>query len=295
LIGGGISYVSGGLNHGDWFNGKAAFNLYNGASSSVAGYNTGLIVTAATGGCVVCGYAAGSLVGSGVSDLNNGVANNLSGGKIGNSFSNSSLGVGPASYTFGGGQGSGFNFATPDQWDSPAGIFNSSLTILSYAGAASSAYGTYGSYERGSLGFQNPFNANSQWSLVGDLKNFKAQSQSSFQAANNAVEKLYNNIKQNFDLKLEVKAAEDPRLDGRHSNFQVHNGKVIRYETKIPQSNPQNPNSWETQLRFDGTGRGHFNKTLQQYIQTPHVHDPLVPGGVRFPVPGELPEGYQLD
>jgi len=213
ILGAGISYVGGGLNHGDWFNGQAAFNLYNGASSSLAGYNTGLVVTAATGGCFVCGYVAGSAVGSGESALNNGVANFLSDGKIGTSFSNTTLGVGPASYTFGDGAGNGFNFATPDKWNSPADIFNSSMTVLSYAGAASSAYGTYGSYARGSLGFQNPFNSSSQWSLVnkegnlspswtnqGQLNNFASQSSQSIQAANQLVQKAYNSVKDNVSF-----------------------------------------------------------------------------------------------
>lgn len=44
--------------------------------------------------------------------------------------------------------------------------------------------------------------------------------------------------------------------------------------------------------RFDGTGRGHYNKAMGQEVPTPHVNDPSCPGGVRPPFPNEFPAGY---
>jgi hypothetical protein len=81
-------------------------------------------------------------------------------------------------------------------------------------------------------------------------------------------------------------------VEGAHSVFKTHNGKVIHYETRIPQTNLKNPNPFETVKRFDGTGRGHFNKTTQQNVPTPHIHDPKAPGGVRAPLSDELPLGF---
>ena len=57
--------------------------------------------------------------------------------------------------------------------------------------------------------------------------------------------------------------------------------KVTHYETYRPQTNFQNPNSWESVLRYNGIGKGHTNKIFEIKIETPHMHDPLCPGGVR--------------
>jgi RHS repeat-associated protein len=80
---------------------------------------------------------------------------------------------------------------------------------------------------------------------------------------------------------------------GAHTTFETDaNGKVTHYETKVPQTNPQNPNPWQSVKRFDGEGKGHFNKATQQKVETPHVHEPQAPGGVRVPKSNELPKGY---
>jgi RHS repeat-associated protein len=82
-----------------------------------------------------------------------------------------------------------------------------------------------------------------------------------------------------------------PEAIGAHSTFRTdpQSGRVTHYETRRPQSNPQNPNLWETVKRYDATGKAHFNKATQQYVPTPHVHDPTAPGGVRLPTPDEIP------
>lgn len=66
-------------------------------------------------------------------------------------------------------------------------------------------------------------------------------------------------------------------------------GKITHYEEFQPQSNPRNPNKWESVKRVDATGKGHFNKATQQKVETPHVHDPKAPGGVRPARPDEIP------
>ena len=86
-------------------------------------------------------------------------------------------------------------------------------------------------------------------------------------------------------------ACTSPEPSGPHSTFRrdPQTGKVTHYETKQPQTNPQNPNPWETVKRYDGTGKPHFNKSTQRYVPTPHVHDPSTPGEVRPATPDEIP------
>lgn len=283
IIGGAFSYVGGGLNNGDWFNATALYNVYNGASSAVGGYNVGLVTTAATGGCFVCGYAAGSLAASGISSLNGMAANAISGGGVGSP--NATLGVGPASYTFGGDQGGGFNFSTPNKWDSPADIFNSSMTALSYAGAAGSVYGTYGSFERGTLGFQNPFTTNSQWSLMnGDgqlsLRNFKNQSNQSFQAANASVQDAYGDFKKwsGFDLKLDMRATnsgirgEDLRMTEtvlKHTDRPFYNSSLTMDEIMRSGPGSPDPGGFPGGLRWDAPGAYNGSSGTWQFVVDP--------------------------
>ena len=86
----------------------------------------------------------------------------------------------------------------------------------------------------------------------------------------------------------------DPLAIGEHTVFRrnpVTNG-VTHYETFRLQTNPRNPNFWESVIRFDGNSlhpHAHYNKVLKQDIYTPHVHDPLAPGGVRIPKFLEIP------
>ncbi|NJL72233.1 MAG: hypothetical protein HC888_11950 [Candidatus Competibacteraceae bacterium] len=41
-------------------------------------------------------------------------------------------------------------------------------------------------------------------------------------------------------------------------------GKVTHYETRIPQTNPRNPNPWQVEKRVDVVGDPHYNKVLKQ-------------------------------
>ncbi len=80
--------------------------------------------------------------------------------------------------------------------------------------------------------------------------------------------------------------------EGSHTTLKVdpQTGKVTHYETWQPQSNPRNPNPWESVKRYDATGGAHYNKATKVDVVTPHVHDPATPGGVRAPLPEEMPE-----
>ena len=78
--------------------------------------------------------------------------------------------------------------------------------------------------------------------------------------------------------------------NGPHTRFCTHGetGKITHYETYRPQTNPRNPNPWESVRRYDVNGE-HFNPVLKKYIQAPHMHDPYFPGGIRPVNPWELP------
>ena len=83
----------------------------------------------------------------------------------------------------------------------------------------------------------------------------------------------------------------DPTAKGDHSTIKRHGetGEITHYETYRKQTNPKNPNEWETTKRYDATGKGHYNKSSQKDIGTPHIHDPTTPGEIRVPEPDEIP------
>ena len=86
----------------------------------------------------------------------------------------------------------------------------------------------------------------------------------------------------------------DSNATGAHSVFRRDpmTGKVSHYETFRSQTNHYDPKPWESIKRFDGYGgleSRHYNKIQQKYIETPHVHDPLYEGGVRYPEIWEIP------
>ncbi len=83
----------------------------------------------------------------------------------------------------------------------------------------------------------------------------------------------------------------DPLAQGAHTVFRRDPliNKVTHYETFRLQTNPYDPKMWESVLRYDGIGVGHTNKILQKKITTPHIHDPLCPGGIRPANKWEMP------
>jgi hypothetical protein len=83
--------------------------------------------------------------------------------------------------------------------------------------------------------------------------------------------------------------AGEEGLDGSFSTFaRDADGNVTKYTTYGP-SSPEDPEPYRPTLRYDATGRSHFNKATGEYVDTPHVHDPGTPGGVRSPLPIEIP------
>jgi hypothetical protein len=80
-------------------------------------------------------------------------------------------------------------------------------------------------------------------------------------------------------------AADSADATGEHSLFRRGpDGTVTHYETRQPQTNPNNPNPWEFVNRFDGQGPAHNG------VDTPHIHE--ADGSVRPANPDELPSGY---
>ena len=79
---------------------------------------------------------------------------------------------------------------------------------------------------------------------------------------------------------------------GAHSVFRrdPSTGVVTHYETFVPQTNAFDPKPWQSAIRYDGFGKAHLNKVLNEWIKTPHVHDPFYPGEIRYAVPREVPK-----
>lgn len=86
----------------------------------------------------------------------------------------------------------------------------------------------------------------------------------------------------------------DSKAQGDHSTRRPGpTGDSDHYETwrdKGVGQHPKDPHRWESEKRFDGSGDGHYNKATGQRIDTPHVHAPKTPGGVRAARPDEVPK-----
>jgi hypothetical protein len=95
---------------------------------------------------------------------------------------------------------------------------------------------------------------------------------------------------------LRKRFSPDLMAEGPHTRFRTHGetGKVNHYETFQPQTNPRNPNPWESIKRFDGCGDSHYNNVLEERIFAPHMHDPHYPGKVRPPYDWEIPKRGSL-
>ncbi|QAA31078.1 DNRLRE domain-containing protein [Clostridium manihotivorum] len=84
------------------------------------------------------------------------------------------------------------------------------------------------------------------------------------------------------------KLKPDPSAQGDHTTFKRNpdTGEITNYETWRP--NPKNPTGFDSAKRYDGTGSPHKNPVTGEELM-PHVHDKTVPGGVRSPIPWEIP------
>jgi len=85
------------------------------------------------------------------------------------------------------------------------------------------------------------------------------------------------------------KLKPDPAAAGDHTTFKRDpaTGRITHYETWT--TNKKNPSGFDTQRRYHGTGEPHFNKATRVDVSSPHVHDKQTPGGVRPPLPWEIP------
>jgi len=80
----------------------------------------------------------------------------------------------------------------------------------------------------------------------------------------------------------------DPDAVGPHSTFRRDSdGNVKNHAEWTP--NSKNPSGFDQSKRVDMVGDEHQNKATREWIQTPHVHDKTVPGGIRAARPDELP------
>jgi len=80
---------------------------------------------------------------------------------------------------------------------------------------------------------------------------------------------------------------------GAHTVFKKdQKGKITKYETYQPQTNPRYPKSWESVKRYDGAQppHSHYNKQTMKDVSTHHIHDQSCPGGVRHPQSWEIPK-----
>ena len=53
--------------------------------------------------------------------------------------------------------------------------------------------------------------------------------------------------------------------------------------------NPKNPTRFDEIKGYDGIEGRHYNNVTEEWIETPHVHDPNRPGGIRVPELWEIP------
>jgi hypothetical protein len=84
------------------------------------------------------------------------------------------------------------------------------------------------------------------------------------------------------------KLKPDSNAEGDHTTYKRNpdTGEITNYETWKP--NPKNPTGFDSVKRYDGIGRPHMNPLTGEELM-PHVHDKAVPGGVRAPIPWEVP------
>ena len=75
---------------------------------------------------------------------------------------------------------------------------------------------------------------------------------------------------------------------GKHAVYKPDSvtGKITNY--KVYDINSQNPSGFDEILGYDGVGKPHVNKVTGEKL-LPHVHDKNCIGGVRRPLPGEIP------
>ena len=87
--------------------------------------------------------------------------------------------------------------------------------------------------------------------------------------------------------------APHPDADGAHTVYRRHgeSGEITHYIEYGKPTHPKDPRKWAEIKRYDGgESPSHYNKVTGKEVATPHVHDPLSPGGVRAAKVGEIPK-----
>ena len=161
------------------------------------------------------------------------------------------------------------------------------ITAAGIAGQIGSGIGTIGTGGTASMVTVPVFAASLATTAAGGMVSVHGYSM--FKNAQNLPE-----LKSGSSIKSTKRLKPDPKATGAHSVIKRNptTGKIEKYATYRPQTNPYNPNEWELVKRYDNPKiiDEHFNKTLNKWIKTPHIHDPNFPGGVRHPYPWEIPQ-----
>ncbi|MCP5503101.1 MAG: hypothetical protein H7A25_24595 [Leptospiraceae bacterium] len=85
------------------------------------------------------------------------------------------------------------------------------------------------------------------------------------------------------------KLKPDPNAEGNHTTFiEDIYGYILKYATYI--RNILNPTGYDEVKRVDLFGDEHFNKKINEMIDTPHVHEKGIPGNIRKANEEEIPK-----
>ena len=170
------------------------------------------------------------------------------------------------------------------------------ITAAGIAGQIGSGIGTIGTGGTASMVTVPVFAASLATTAAGGMVSVHGYSM--FKNAQNLPE-----LKSGSSIKSTKRLKPDPKATGAHSVIKRNptTGKIEKYATYRPQTNPYNPNEWELVKRYDGLSSGpgtlkrsHFNKIIKENVPEPHVHDPSFPGGIRPAYQWEIPRAIIL-
>jgi hypothetical protein len=116
----------------------------------------------------------------------------------------------------------------------------------------------------------------------------RRSSQKGLQVVSDVKKPLLDYNLQFFARDAANKIKPNSNADGAHSVFKTDpdTGKVTNYRTY--EENPLNPSGFDEIKGYDGIGNPHTNKITGEDLM-PHIHDKIVPGGVRTPKIWEIP------
>jgi RHS repeat-associated protein len=160
-----------------------------------------------------------------------------------------------------------------------------------YKGASAFTAWTLNSIERSALASKSLFTgAKNNMNKIDLLSQNKAYSGIDFEQL---IKNVKNNLSKDAIQQTGWRLNPDINATGAHSVFKRMDGKIVKYSTFSPQSNPRNPTPWEVMKRFDGNPiayHEHHSKFFKENIKMPHIHDPTFPGKIRYPYDWETPK-----